>query len=83
MVIVEWDAMPDVEDYEKKVEAEEELVSNKWRKQSNTGWMIDLDVHFFENYHGHINKASINELYEIEMEVVEEEEEVELDSLND
>ena len=37
----------------------------------------------FENYHGHIDKASIDKLDYIEMEVVEEEEEVELDSSND
>ena len=83
LVIVEWDAMPDVDGYETKVEAEEELVPNKWRKQSNTGWRIDLDVELFENYHGHIDKASIDELDDIEMEVVEEEEEVELDKSND
>ena len=37
----------------------------------------------FENYHGHIDKASIDELNFIVMEVVEEEEEVELDISND
>ena len=37
----------------------------------------------FENYHGHIEKVSINKLDDIEMEVVEEEEEVELDSSTD
>ena len=83
LVKLEWDAMPDVDGYEKKVEAEEELVPKKWRKQSNTGWRIDLDVELFENYHGHIDKASIDELYVIEMVVVYEEEEVELDSSND
>ena len=76
LVIVEWDAMPDVEGYEKKFEAEEELVPNK-------GWKIDLDIELFENYHGHIEKESIGELDDIEMEVVEEEEEVELDSSNE
>ena len=50
------------------------------RKHSNKGWKIDLDVEFFEKYHGPINKASIDELDDIEMEVVEEEEEAELDS---
>ena len=74
--------MQDVDGDETKVEAEEELVPNKWRKQSNTGWRIDLDVEFFENCHGHIDKASIDELDDIEMEVVEEEEEVELDRSN-
>ena len=74
--------MPDVDGYETKVEAEEELVPNKSRKHSNKGWRIDLDVEFFENYHWHIDKASIVELDDIEMEVVEEEEEVELDSSN-
>ena len=83
LVLVEWDAIPDVDGYETKVEADEELVPNKWRKQSNTGWRIDLDVELFENYHGHIDKASIDELYDIEMEVVEEEEEVDLDKSND
>ena len=47
LVILEWDAMPDVDGYETKVEAEEELVPNKWRKRSNTGWRIDLDVELF------------------------------------
>ena len=75
--------MSDVDGYETKVEAEEELFPNKRRKHSNKGWMIDLDVEFFENNHGHIDKASINELDDKEMEVVEEEEEVELDSSND
>ena len=83
MVIVEWDAMPDVDGYETKVKAEEELVPNKRRKHSNKGWRIALDVELFENYHGHINKARIDELDDIEMEVAEEEEEVELDSSND
>ena len=83
MVIVEWDAMPDVDGYKTKVEAEEELVPKKKRKHSNKGWRIDLDVELFENYHMHIDKVSINKLYDIEMEVVEEEEEVELDSSND
>ena len=32
LVIVEWDAMLDVDGYKKKVEAEEELVPNKMRK---------------------------------------------------
>ena len=62
MVIVEWDAMPDVDGYETKVKAEEELVPNKRRKHSYKGWRIDLDVELFENYHGHIDKASIDEL---------------------
>ena len=53
------------------------------RKHSNKGWRTDLDVELFENYHGHIDKASIDELYDIEIEVVEEEEEVELNSSND
>ena len=53
------------------------------RPQSNTGWRIDLDVELFENYHGHIYKASIDELDDIELEVVEEEEEVDLDKSND
>ena len=83
LIIVEWDAMPDVDGSETKVEAQEELVPNKWRKQSNTGWRIDLDVELFENHRGHIDKAIIDELDDIEMEVVEEEEEVELDSSND
>ena len=78
MVIIVWDSMPDVEVYETKVEAEEELFPNKRRKHSNKGWRIDLDVELFENYHGHIDKASIDELDDIEMEVDEEEEEVEL-----
>ena len=65
MVIVEWDAMPDVEGYETKVEAEEELFPNNMRKHSNKGWTIDLDVEFFENYHGHIDKASIDKLDDI------------------
>ena len=34
-------------------------------------------------YHGPIDKASIDKLDDIEMEVVEEEEEVELDKSND
>ena len=75
--------MPDVDGYETKVEAEEELVPNKRRKQSYKDSRIDLDVELFENYHGHLDKASIVELDDIEMEVVEEEEEVELDSSND
>ena len=83
LVIVQWGEILDVDGYETKVEAEEELVPNKCRKQSNTGWRIDLDVELFENYHGHIDKASIDELDDIEMEVVEEEEEVELDKSND
>ena len=83
MVIVEWYAIPDVDGYETKVEAEEELVPKKRRKHSNKGWRIDLDIELFENYHGHIEKASIDKLDDIEMEVVEEEEEVELDSSND
>ena len=37
----------------------------------------------FEKYHGPIDKASIDELDDREMEVVEEEEEAELDSSND
>ena len=72
MVIVEWDPTPDVDGYEIEVEAEEELVPNKWSKHSNKGWRIDLDVQLFENYHGHIDKASINKLDDIETEVVEE-----------
>ena len=83
LVIVKWDAVPDVDGYETKVEAEEELVPNKRRKHSNKGRRIDLDIELFENYHGHIEKASIDELDDIEMEVVEEEEEVDLDSSND
>ena len=83
LIIVEWDVMLDVYGYETKVEAEEELVPNKWRKQSNTGWRIDLDVELFEKYHGPIDKASIDELDDIEMEMVEEEEEADLDSSND
>ena len=55
----------------------------KWRKQSKTDWTIDRDVELFENDHRHTDKASIDELDDIEMEVVEEEEEVELDSSND
>ena len=49
LVIVEWDEIPDVDDYETKVEAEEGLVPNKMRKHSNKGWRIDLDVELFEN----------------------------------
>ena len=64
-------------------EAEEELVPNKMRKHSNKGWKIDLDVELFEKYHEPIDKASIDELDDIEMEVVEEEKEAELDSSND
>ena len=64
--------MPDVGGHETKVEAEKELVPNKRRKHSNKGWRIDLDVELFENYHGRIDKASIDELDDIEMEVVEE-----------
>ena len=60
-----------------------ELVPNKRRKHSNKGWRIDLDIELFENYHGHIDKASIDELDDIEMEVVKEEEEVDPDSSND
>ena len=51
--------MPDVDGYETKVEAQEKLVPNKRRKHSNKGWIIDLDAELFENYHGHIDKASI------------------------
>ena len=39
--------MPDVDGYETKVEAEEEIVPNKRRKHSNKGWRIDLDVELF------------------------------------
>ena len=53
------------------------------RKHSNKGCKIDLDVENFKNYHGHIDKASIDELYYIGTEVAEDEEEVELDILND
>ena len=77
------DAILDVDSYETKVEAEEELVPNKMRKHSNKGWKIDLDVELFEKYHGPIDKASIDTLYDIEMEVVEEEEEAGLNSSND
>ena len=83
LVIFEWDAMPDTDGYETKVQAAEELVPKKWRKRSNTGWRIDLDVELIENYHGHIDKVSIDKLYDIEMEVVEEEEEAGLNSSND
>ena len=67
LVIVEWGAMPDVDSYEISVEAEEELLPNKLRKQSNTGRSIDIDVELFENYHRHIDKASIDKLDDLEM----------------
>jgi hypothetical protein len=44
-----WDAMPDLE--EDSSTSNQVLQTNKWKKKSNFGWLMDIDVELFENYH--------------------------------
>ncbi len=51
LVKVLWDAMPDLE--EESSTSNQVLHPNKWKKKSEFGWRIDIDidVELFENYH--------------------------------
>jgi hypothetical protein len=48
-VKVLWDAMPDLE--EESSTSNQVLHPNKWKKKSEFGWRMDIDVELFENYH--------------------------------
>jgi len=48
-VKVLWDAMPDLE--EESSTSNQVLQPNKWKKKSELGWRMDIDVELFENYH--------------------------------
>jgi hypothetical protein len=48
-VRVLWDAMPDLE--EESSTSNQVLQPNKWKKKSEFGWRMDIDVELFENYH--------------------------------
>ncbi len=41
--------MPDLE--EESSTSNQVLQPNKWKKKSEFGWWIDIDVELFENYH--------------------------------
>jgi len=43
------DAMPDLE--EESSTSNQVLQPNKWKKKSEFGWQMDIDVELFENYH--------------------------------
>ena len=48
-VKVLWDAMPDLE--EESSTSNQVLQPNKWKKKSESGWRMDIDVELFKNYH--------------------------------
>jgi hypothetical protein len=48
-VKVLWDAMPDLE--EESSTSNQVLQPNKWKKKSEFGWRMDIDVELFETYH--------------------------------
>lgn len=51
LVEIEWDPMPDVEGWEKKVKDEVELDPAKWNMKGAQSWRLDLDVELYENFY--------------------------------
>lgn len=51
LVSIEWDPMPDIEGWEKKVKDEIELDPWKWNRKGANSWRLDLDVELYENYY--------------------------------
>ena len=54
-VLVVWDAMPDVDDFE----LEESLLLDptKWRKRGKYGWGKDIDLEWYDNYYDENDSA--------------------------
>ena len=48
---VEWDAIPDIPEFELPSESAVELDEEKYRRFVHWSWRMDLDVELFENYY--------------------------------
>ena len=49
--MVEWDAIPDIPEFELPSESAVELDEEKYRRFVHWSWRMDLDVGLFDNYY--------------------------------
>lgn len=59
-----WDAMPDVDGYEVEQTDVVEMNEAKWRKTTEFGWRLDLDVELFQNYYNVADEENVEECLE-------------------
>ena len=73
-VMIEWDPMPDVKDWDEETEAVKVVLDPaKWRKNVQYGWRLDLDVELFENYYSEEDEIGTEEVLDIVDKLMEEE----------
>ena len=73
-VMIKWDPMPDVKDWDEETEAVKVVLDPaKWRKNVQYGWRLDLDVELFENYYSEEDEIGTEEVLDIVDKLMEEE----------
>ena len=50
-VMVRWDALPDMPDFDKVTESEVPLLEEDYRQNKKWGWRLDMGVELFESYY--------------------------------